>query len=148
MHLIRPSRAALVGVVATLIVLAAVPASGSPRPSAPTTIGGKVSAAAFAQAGRAGRIPVVVTLAHDGSSLAATTDEGADHDRLADQAASSLTKSLPKGSASNTRTLSHLGMVTTTVDAKGLAALNSSSDVAAVSVSQWRKTDLVPEETA
>ena len=39
-------------------------------------------------------------------------------------------------------------MVTTNVDAKGLAALAASPDVAAVTVSQWRKPDLVPEENA
>ena len=68
---------------------------------------------------------------------------GADRAR----AGAEVVGSLPRGSATGLRTLSHLGLITASVDAKGLAALAASPDVASVQVSHWHRPDLVPEES-
>ncbi len=103
-------------------------ASGSAVDTAPTA---KVAPEAFTRVAHGGQVSVIV-------SLAGTDPARAGRD---------LVRSLPRGSAAGVHTLSHLGLVTTRVDAPGLAALESSPEVASVVVSHWHRPDLVPEES-
>ncbi len=149
------SRGLLVATVGALVLALAAPigsAAGATTPAASaTTFGGqpKVPASAFTQVAHDHQIPVIVSLAQGTTSLATTSARaGAASVATAQQVGDHLTRSLPAGTAEGTRNLSHLGMITTNVDAKGLAALATSPDVASVAVSHWYKPDLVPEETA
>ena len=132
------STAALVASVMALLVglsgaaqATAAPApgaSGSPATSDPTA---RVAPEAITGVAHGGRVAVIVSLA------------GGDRAR----AGAELVRSLPRGSATAARTLSHLGLVTTSVDATGLTALAASPEVASVQVSHWHRPDLVPEES-
>jgi subtilisin family serine protease len=147
------SRIVLVAVAATLLVVSAGPAgaNGSTSTSTSATPAGvfggaaKVPAQAYSQAASHGRVAVIVSLAQGTTSLASTAGKTPAEVATAHQVGDSVAQALPKGSAAGTRTLSQLGMLTTSVDAKGLAALANSPDVASVAVSQWRKPDLAPE---
>lgn len=159
---LHPDAAGLALAVAVLAVLAPLVLVGSgagvataATPAATTFAGQpKVAASAFTQVARQGTVGVIVALAQGSTSLAdqagsaGSAGVSAAAVDTAQAVGAHLAASLPTGSAHGTRQLAELGMVTTTVDAQGLAALQSSPDVASVTVSQWRKPDLVPEETA
>jgi subtilisin family serine protease len=133
--------------VSALAVLVAVAAPATDAvaaaPSAPASVDPSLAGAVA----KDGTAKVIVALADSGRSLAnGSTGISAAASAQAAATGARLLGDLPGGSHRDSRVLQHLGMFTTTVDAKGLDALVHSSRVASVSADKLEKTALVPEE--
>jgi subtilisin family serine protease len=142
-------------VVAALLLAWAGPAasawaSNGSSSEAPTVSAApaRVSPKASAGVANGGRVTVIVSLAHQGTALTGAPAASRAGRAATTQASAALQRELPRGSATRTRVLSHLGLVVTTVDARGLAALAASPEVASVAVSQAHHLELGPEDTA
>ncbi len=131
-------------VVVALLVGLWAPSASSAADAAPgsasASLAAQVAVEAVARVAHGGRVPVIVTLI--GTSGPGTPGSVARSAARARDLVPRLTRAGGRG----VRVLDHLGLVTASVDATGLAALASSPDVAAVHVSHWHQPDLVPEE--